>query len=135
MTDALVDEAFYKDSFYGQAVPDGQWYRYEHAAEMVVNEICRGFFDAHGLADLQLATDSTRIKNAICAQIEFYVDQGGVTYNERVASNAVAKSFSIGNFSVTGDTGSVSELAKTKAIDPRVYAYVRPTGLLYGGVC
>ncbi|WP_262315376.1 hypothetical protein [Lacticaseibacillus parakribbianus] len=130
----LVDQEYYAQTFMGQPVPEAVWPRYERAAEEAVNSLCHGFFDAHGLADLQLVTDQTRVKNAICAQIEFYQDQGGVTTNERAAAQEGAKSFTLGSFSMTAPTGAAASVEWTGAVDDRVVRYLQPTGLLYGGV-
>lgn len=131
----LVDRVWYDSKFYGLSVPDSSWDRYEHAAEAAVNELCHGYFDRWGLADLQLVTDVARVKNAICAQIEFYVDQGGVTANERAASHDGAKSFTVGSFSMIKPTTSAdASVAADDAVDARVIRYLQPTGLLYGGV-
>lgn len=133
--DPLVDEEWYKTKFYGLEVPEGKWNRYEHAAEDAVNVLCHSFFDAHGLSDLQLVTDVARVKNAVCAQVEFYVDQGGLTANERAASHNGAKSFTVGSFSMTKPTtNSDTAIAADDAVDARVIRYLQPTGLLYGGV-
>lgn len=133
--DPLVDDVWYKTKFFGLEVPDGKWDRYEHAAEAAINDLCHGYFDHWGLADLQLVTDVARVKNAVCAQIEFYVDQGGLTVNERAASHNDAKSFTVGSFSMTKPTtNSDTSIAADGAVDARVIRYLRPTGLLYGGV-
>ncbi|WP_179395051.1 hypothetical protein [Lacticaseibacillus absianus] len=132
---ALVDQNYYKTAFFGMDVDESKWARYEHEAEAEVNNLCRGFFDDHTLADLQLVTDQTRVKNAICAQVEFYQDQGGITANERAASHDSAKSFTVGSFSMTKPTTSAdASVAADGAIDQRVVRYLQPTGLLYGGV-
>lgn len=132
---AMVDQGYYKSSFYGLDVETNSWQRYEHAAEAAVNDLCHGFFDTHTLADLQLVTDQDRVKNAICAQVEFYQDQGGITANERAKSHDEAKSFSVGTFSMTKPTTTAdAAVAADDAVDPRVLRYLRPTGLLYGGV-
>ncbi len=132
---ALVDQDYYNKVFYGLEIDTGKWPRYEHAAELAVNEMCHGFFDTHDLTDLQLASDVAHVKDAICAQIEFYVDQGGITANERAKSHDDAKSFTVGSFSMTKPTTSTdSHVADEGAIDKRVRHYLFPTGLLYGGV-
>lgn len=132
---ALVDKDYYGSTFFGMVVDEANWDRYEHAAEAAVNDLCHGFFDAHGLTDLQLSTDQSRVKNAICAQIEFYQDQGGVTANERAKSHDEAKSFTVGSFSMSKPTTSAdSSVAADGVVDSRVITYLQPTGLLYGGV-
>ena len=132
---ALVDQTYYDNEFYGLSVAEGNWDRYERAAEGAVNALCHGFFDDHTFADLQLESDSTRIKNAICAQVEFYVDQGGITANERAASHNGAKSFTVGSFSMTKPTtNSDANVAADAALGARVRRYLQPTGLPYGGV-
>lgn len=131
---ALVDEAYYTDDFMGLACESSVWARYEKAAEDAVNSICGGFFDTHTLADLQLVTDGDRVKRAVCAQIEFYVDQGGITTNERAKAQNQPKSFAVGNFSMTNGTTASTKVAATGDIDARVLRYLRPTGLLYRGV-
>lgn len=132
---ALVDQQYYTENFFGLEVAPEKWMRYERAAEDAVNSLCHGFFDGRTLADLQLVTDQDRVKNAICAQIEFYVDQGGLTANERAKSHDGAKSFTVGSFSMTKPTTSAdASVAADDAIDARVIRYLQPTGLLYGGV-
>lgn len=135
MADPLVDQKYYQQQFFGLEVADGSWPRYEHAAEAAVNDLCHGFFDTHSMVDLQLETDGDNVKNAICAQIEFYVDQGGVTANERAKSHSGAKQFTVGSFSMTKPTTTAdAAVAADDSVDPRVLRYLRPTGLLYGGV-
>jgi hypothetical protein len=130
----LVDETYYTQQFMGLAVPESVWARYERAAEDAINIICNGFFDNHTLADLQLTTDSDRVKRAICAQIEFYIDQGGTTANERAKAQNQPKTFTVGNFSMTNGTTASTKVADTGDVDARVIRYLQPTGLLYRGV-
>lgn len=132
--DTLVDQEYYKQTFMGLEVPKSSWARYNRAAEDVINTICNGYFDNHTVANLQLTTDADRVRNAVCAQIEFYVDQGGITANERAAAQNQPKSFTVGNFSMTNGTTASTKVAATGDVDVRVVRYLQPTGLLYRGV-
>lgn len=135
MEDPFVDSDYYDFQFYGLPVSARDFRRFESAAQDEINAICGGFFDTHTMADLAMQTDEERVKRAICAQIEFYQDQGGVTANERAKTHDAAKSFTVGSFSLTRPTtGSDTSVAPDGAIDPRVFRYLQPTGLLYRGV-
>lgn len=130
----LVDDDYYNGVFMGLQVPADSWARYDRAAEDVINTICNGYFDNHSVDNLQLTTDADRVRNAVCAQIEFYVDQGGITANERAAAQNQPKSFTVGNFSMTNGTTAATKVAGTGEVDVRVFRYLQPTGLLYRGV-
>jgi hypothetical protein len=131
---ALVDEDYYAQNFMGLSYQPGVWQRYERAAEDVINDLCGNYFDTHTLSNLQLVTDGDRVKRAVCAQIEFYVDQGGISPNERAKAQNQPKSFTVGNFSMTNGTTASTKVAGAGEIDVRVLRYLQPTGLLYRGV-
>lgn len=129
--DPLVDQTYYKNSYYGEVVDIGDWDRYYGRAFDIINEYCDYYFDRHKITDLPLAEDVVHIKKAICAQIEYFVELGGTT--ELTDRNQSASSVTVGKFSM-GRSGITSKTGMTSVTSQVALRYLRPTGLLYRGL-
>jgi hypothetical protein len=71
------------------------------------------------------------VKNATCAQIEFWIKSGGA--DSDVINNGSISNFSIGNFSMNyGGTGAGA--ASMPVLAPRANRYLMLAGLMYRGV-
>lgn len=76
---AMVDLDFYKNKYFGEEIPATiEFDRLEMRAEEMINEYANYFFDAHTIDDLPLPADVLNVKKAVCAQIEWFIDAGGV---------------------------------------------------------
>ena len=124
----LVDLDFYQNVYHGKTISEDFFNNNVDQAIDIVNDWCRCYFDDHVLEDLSFTQDQTRVKKAVCAQVEYFSELGGNT--EMSKANHTVTSLSIGNFSManSGSSGP-SSLYSSKA-----YNYLRPTGLLYGGI-
>lgn len=123
-----VDESFYKEKYKGVELPTDFFERNVDQAVDIVNQWCHCFFDFYDLADLNIEADQIRVQKAVCAQVEYFFELGGNT--EQSKDNNTVTSMTVGNFSManSGSSGP-STIYSSKA-----YGYLRPTGLLYGGL-
>lgn len=114
-----IDLAYYSDTYFG--VDAGADFPRLAARASDDIDLATGHSFVFGsLAEPAL----TLVKKAVCAQVEFYV-QNGDTYNEYAAGGE-----SIGSFSRSaGAAGS-----KPSALCPRAKAYLEQTGLMFRGV-
>lgn len=131
----IVDQYFYANTYFGEQVPVNiNFERLEMRAEEMVNQYANYYFDSHNLDDLPLEADRINVKKAVCAQIEWFIDSGGV--EELANAKQSAKGIShvtIGKFSY--DKSAPTTLPRgTAQRSNAAINYLRPTGLLYRGV-
>ena len=131
----IVDQAFYANTYFGEQVPVIiNFGRLEMRAEEMVNQYANYYFDSHNLDDLPLEADRINVKKAVCAQIEWFIDSGGV--EELANAKQSAKGIShvtIGKFSY--EKSAPTTLPRgTAQLSNAAINYLRPTGLLYRGV-
>ncbi|WLT35567.1 hypothetical protein [Lactiplantibacillus plantarum] len=131
----IVDQDFYDNTYFGEQVPVIiNFEPLEMRAEEMVNQYANYYFDSHNLDDLPLEADRINVKKAVCAQIEWFIDSGGV--EELANAKQSAKGIShvtIGKFSY--DKSAPTTLPRgTAQRSNAAINYLRPTGLLYRGV-
>lgn len=131
----IVDQDFYANTYFGEQVPVNiNFERLEMRAEEMVNQYANYYFDSHNLDDLPLEADRINVKKAVCAQIEWFIDSGGV--EELANAKQSAKGIShvtIGKFSY--NKSALTTLPRgTAQRSNAAINYLRPTGLLYRGV-
>lgn len=79
-----------------------------------------------------------QFKKAVMAQIEFMYLNGGV--DSYTGNDSINQGFTIGKFSLNGTNQNSNSNANIEYLNglpiaPMVRRYLRPTGLLYSGVC
>ncbi|MCG0752761.1 hypothetical protein IMAU60045_00324 [Lactiplantibacillus plantarum] len=131
----IVDQDFYANTYFGEQLPVIiNFEPLEMRAEEMVNQYANYYFDSHNLDDLPLEADRINVKKAVCAQIEWFIDSGGV--EELANTKQSAKGIShvtIGKFSY--DKSAPTTLPRgTAQRSNAAINYLRPTGLLYRGV-
>lgn len=131
----IVDQDFYANTYFGEQLPVIiNFEPLEMRAEEMVNQYANYYFDSHNLDDLPLEADRINVKKAACAQIEWFIDSGGV--EELANAKQSAKGIShvtIGKFSY--DKSAPTTLPRgTAQRSNAAINYLRPTGLLYRGV-
>ncbi|MCF6161902.1 hypothetical protein [Furfurilactobacillus milii] len=131
----IVEEDFYTNNYYGEPLKDSENFnRLEVRAEEMVNSYANNYFDNHNLEDLPSDTDRLNVKKAICAQIEWFIDSGGVEELANAKQSAGGLTHvSVGKFNYE-KAASVSLPRSTAQRSNAAINYLRPTGLLYRGV-
>ncbi|WP_432788169.1 hypothetical protein ACRSS3_12195 [Lactiplantibacillus plantarum] len=131
----IVDQYFYAYTYFGEQVPVNiNFERLEMRAEEMVNQYANYYFDSHNLDDLPLEADRINVKKAVCAQIEWFIDSGGV--EELANAKQSAKGIShvtIGKFSYDKSAPTTLPHGTAQRSNAAIN-YLRPTGLLYRGV-
>ncbi|ANM74800.1 head-tail connector protein [Lactiplantibacillus plantarum] len=131
----IVDQYFYAYTYFGEQVPVNiNFGRLEMRAEEMVNQYANYYFDSHNLDDLPLEADRINVKKAVCAQIEWFIDSGGV--EELANAKQSAKGIShvtIGKFSYEKSAPTTLPRGTAQRSNAAIN-YLRPTGLLYRGV-
>lgn len=132
---AMVDLDFYRNKYFGEEMPAAIGFdRLEMRAEEMINEYTNYFFDTHTIDDLPLPADILNVKKAICAQIEWFIDAGGVEELANAKQSAGEVSHvTVGKFSYN-KTSAASLPRSTAQRSNSSINYLRPTGLLYRGV-
>lgn len=70
-------------------------------------------------------------QNAVCAQAEFILENGGVS---ALSDTADGGSVSLGKFSYSGGSSAASGFSAANRLCGQALALLEPTGLLYRGV-
>lgn len=126
---AYVSGNFYLNEFYGDAVPDGQFQKYESRAEDVVDALTRNRIKEAGL-DSFPASVVLLIQKAVCAQIEWYVWNG----LETAVLGTDSGGFTVGKVSVSGKGNNAQSAKMGGYVAPACLAYLEQTGLLLNAV-
>lgn len=131
----IVDQDFYANTYFGEQVPVIiNFGRLEMRAEEMVNQYANYYFDSHNLDDLPLEADRINVKKAVCAQIEWFIDSGGVEELANTKQSAEGISHvTIGKFSYEKSAPTTLPRGTAQRSNAAIN-YLRPTGLLYRGV-
>ena len=122
----IVDVEFYYDTYFGEMVPEDEFGKYEAAAERIVLLATRGVVTAQNISDLP-AFIQDAIKNAICAQMEYYGNVG----LEAASVGVSGSSFTVGKVSITRNTdGNEKTGAASMTLAPAARMFLEQTGLL-----
>lgn len=123
-----VDKDYYDNVYLGaKIIDDDEFERLAKRASEVVDQLTH--YRIKNLDDL-VEPIRERVKQAVCAQIEFYVLNGG--YDETIQQGDM-QSVRIGGFSYT-QGGSSNQSQSSLPIGKNVLGYLKPTGLLYSGI-
>lgn len=118
---SYVNEEFYR-SFIGN--PPDDFDILNQIATDQIDIMCGYKISRKGFENL-IEFEQTAIKKAICMQISFLSQNGGIDgMNENISS------MTIGKFSYTANTNANSNTIYANM----VYQYLAPTGLLYNGI-
>lgn len=122
----IVPVEFYTDTYFGEAVPEDEYNKYEAAAERLVLQATRNAVTAENFSSfpdfVQMA-----VKNAICAQMEYYGNVG----LEAASIGVSGSSFTVGKVSVTRSSeGQEKAGAASMALAPAARMFLEQTGLL-----
>ncbi len=118
-----ITKDFYIDEFSGELVDDTDFPMLLDRASEIVEEMCMYRISEDNLKNY--STDvQTKVKKAICAQIEYLDANGGCDMD----MGADFQSAGLGKFNYAKSTDS-----KQSLYAPRAMRYLFPTGLLYRG--
>lgn len=123
---AYVSYEYYQ-AYGGDLVQESDFAKYEAAAERLINAVMRYQVNADNFPTLHESIQ-TAIKNAVCAQMEYYGNVGLEASSVGV-SNA---SFTVGKVSVTN---VAADGAAIIALAPAAKLYLEQTGLMNRDVC
>ena len=122
-----VDEAYYNDLFHGEPVDSADFPGLRARAEEIIEEMT--LYRLTPTSFLALPDDiKTRVKNAVCAQIE-YLDANGGSDLDMGGSLSGA---TLGKFSYS-KAASTSGSTEQSIFSVRAERILMPTGLLYRG--
>lgn len=122
----IVTEEYYTQVYMGEAVEMAAFPRFEKRAEELVNVITKGklkgFDSLH--PDIQ-----ENVKNAICAQIEYYSMTGIET---SIIGADTSQGFTVGKVTIQKSSGAGAKAltAAQSMTAPMCIAYLEATGLL-----
>ena len=126
---ALVSAEYYDSVYLGEQIATEDFPRYEKRAEDLVLGLCRR--RAEDIAPMPEWVQ-TAVKNAICAQIEYFSEYGILV---GTVGKEAGNGFSVGKVSLHVGSGSnKSDEGLRSMLCPAVYVYLETTGLLYPGV-
>ena len=129
----IVDQDFYAYTYFGEQVPVNiNFERLEMRAEEMVNQYANYYFDSHNLDDLPLEADRINVKKAICAQIEWFIDVGGVEELANSKQSTITRA-TVGKFNYEKSAPTTLPRSTAQRSNAAIN-YLRPTGLLYRGV-
>ena len=118
---AIVSYEFYTNTYMGESVDSADFPRYDSRAELIIRNITKGATDR-----FNEMTEETQIsvKNAICAQIDYFVNYGlDVAITGRMGGG-----FTVGKVSVSG--GNEVKTGASSIVCPLVISFLEQTGLL-----
>lgn len=123
---AIVNYAYYAETYMGETVAESDFPRLEARAERVVSQITHG--RAANYAALP-AVMQEAVKTGICAQIEYYAVMG-----EDVAiTGEMSNGWTVGKVHVNG-SARASATGAASMVCPAAIAALEQTGLLNGQV-
>ncbi|MCT3304343.1 hypothetical protein C6Y11_03520 [Lactiplantibacillus pentosus] len=129
----IVDQDFYAYTYFGEQVPVNiNFERLEMRAEEMVNQYANYYFDSHNLDDLPLEADRINVKKAVCAQIEWFIDVGGVEELANSKQSTITRA-TVGKFNYEKSAPTTLPRSTAQRSNAAIN-YLRPTGLLYRGV-
>lgn len=123
---AIVDKCYYAKTYFGETIADYDFEKFEARAEMVIIMLCKERVSEENFDALHPSIQKA-IKNAICAQMEYFSIYG-LEISTTGKSNG---DFTVGKVSVRDTSSSATTTSKAgKAIAPLAYALLEQTGLL-----
>lgn len=135
---AIVDYSYYSTTYYGETIAESEFPRYEARAQRVINQITHG--RAAHYAALP-AFQQQAIKDAICAQIEYYVLNG----IDVSVSGETSSGWTVGKVKVDGSNkgtasggpsmvcaAAIAALEQTGLLNPQVPTLGDPSILPWG---
>lgn len=135
---AIVDYSYYSGTYYGETIAESEFPRYEARAQRVINQITHG--RAAHYAALP-AFQQQAIKDAICAQIEYYVLNG----LDVSVSGETSSGWTVGKVKVDGSSkgavsggpsmvcaAAIAALEQTGLLNPQVPTLGDPSILPWG---
>lgn len=123
---AIVDYAYYSVTYGGEPIAESDFTRADVKAERVIRQITRGRAAEENFAALP-AFAQTAVKEAICAQIEYYAETGtAVSINGETASEWTVGKVHIGG----GRQDSGQATGASTMVCAAVYSALEQTGLL-----
>ena len=102
-------------------------------ASAVIDNITNNFYQFNDLETDKVKFRADRFKLALCAQIDYFIEVGGNTFE---AVNKSPQSFSLGRTSISGGSrnNASGQNETNQLVAEDVYIYLEGTGLLYRGV-
>ena len=118
---AIVSYEYYTNTYLGESVAQTDFPRYDSRAEMVIRNITKGATDRFN--DMAQEVQEA-VKNAICAQIEYFNIYGV----EVAVTGRTGGSFTVGKVSVSN--GNEVKTGASSMVCPLALAFLEQTGLL-----
>lgn len=136
---AFVDLTYYTSTYKGTTISDSDVFdKINNRAEDVIIAYTNNLLLDQDTFDDLNTFQQTRVKKAICSEIEFIYNIGG--YNAFNNADDINAGFSLSKFKIDSTRNSENNL-KNKyqyvegvTISPSVNMYLRNTGLLYRGL-
>lgn len=125
MLEPYIDETYYKTEYEGEPVTGTDFYRFSNRATSLIDALTEYKIREIGF-DKFTEQVQVLIKNAVCAQVEYYQIEGINT--DITGTTRTSGSMSIGSFSYSGNTFSTNKQANRVA--PACLTYLEGTGLL-----
>ncbi|MDA1477271.1 hypothetical protein PJ311_18440 [Bacillus sp. CLL-7-23] len=124
---------YYNNDYKGTQAPVDDIEKYIERASDVIDQVTGYKLYGKNLSNLPPLMQDL-VKKATAAQVEFYVIKGGdASVN---AGTDDLTSVSVGSFSYSEGTSSGGGSNRDeKRVSPSTLAFLKGTGLLYGGVC
>lgn len=123
-----VDAEYYLTTYYGNPVtPATDFPKYEARAEEVIDALTRYRVQQQGLENLP-SNLQTLVKNAVCAQISYFVEEGIST----AISGQSTAGFTVGKVSVSGKDSKGS--GASSIVAPAAIMLLEQTGLMQAAV-
>lgn len=120
---AIVSYSYYTDTYLGETIAETDFPRAEARAERVISQITHG--RAANYAALP-AFQQAAVKEAICAQIEYYALYGV----EVSISGKTADGWTVGKVRVDGGSSAAARTGAPTMVSPSAIAALEQTGLL-----
>lgn len=117
----IVSYEFYTTSYMGEPIPAEEFPRYDLRAENIIQQITHG-----ATKEFEKMPEAIQecVKNAICAQIEYF----GLYGIDVAVSGRMGGGFTVGKVSVTN--GAQVKTGASSMVCPAAIAWLEQTGLL-----
>lgn len=122
---AIVTLEYYNETYIGEAIAEADFQRAEARAERLISQITHGRATAETFAALP-AFQQAAVKEAICAQIEYYSLYGV----EVSISGKTADGWTVGKVRVDGGSSAAARTGAPTMVSPSAIAALEQTGLL-----
>lgn len=120
---AIVTREYYNETYIGETIAEADFQRAEARAERIIAQITHG--RAANYAALP-AFQQAAVKEAICAQIEYYALYGV----EVSISGKTADGWTVGKVRVDGGSSAAARTGAPTMVSPSAIAALEQTGLL-----